>query len=369
MSVNHPLFGKLKYKEDGWRGRATLPLFAAVGRMPEAEPMTQAEAEQLEADMTDAIAQMRAAMQAKFGGVMDEMFAAIDQEMAKAETEPDEPDPREEERERRRAEREAKAAARLAKGLFPVRVADVREDGPSEQQEAAYSHLVANEQAVFDAVAQQVFESFEAYDAQDDLNDDAPEEIRTPADLAGQYAVMSVEICREHHDGTSYLVFGIDCPWEVEHGMYVVYHPAKPAAWTTYDGLYDLVESDEPVEEVEPTPEEELFWAVREGDDEKARQLIAAGVDINAGSDEGDDEPPLLFAVENLEPDFVRQLLKHGADPNVTKPGKKTTPLRLARRMYREYGFAPSKKDKLLGAMMAFAQEAAPEAMSELKGQ
>ena len=40
--MTHDLFGKLKYKDrdESWAGSAQLPLFAAIGMLPDPPPMT-----------------------------------------------------------------------------------------------------------------------------------------------------------------------------------------------------------------------------------------------------------------------------------------------------------------------------------------
>lgn len=104
-----------------------------------------------------------------------------------------------------------------------------------------------------------------------------------------------------------------------------------------------------------PSPHDELVEAVLNGDDVRARELAAAGVDINALAP--DEYPPLCMAVDQLAVEEVRRLLAFGADPNLGDPDEKQTPLGLARRLYREMGFGPARKrDALLDAMMALAR-------------
>lgn len=104
-----------------------------------------------------------------------------------------------------------------------------------------------------------------------------------------------------------------------------------------------------------PSPHDELVEAVLNGDEPRARELTAAGVDINALAP--DEYPPLCMAVDQLAVEEVRRLLAFGADPNLPDADEQQTPLGLAKRLYREMGFGPiRKRDALLDAMMALAR-------------
>ena len=78
------------------------------------------------------------------------------------------------------------------------------------------------------------------------------------------------------------------------------------------------------------------------GEEERARELIAAGADINAL--EPDEYPPLCMAVDQMEVAEVRRLLAYGANPNIADPEEKRTPLKMARRLYKEMGFGPAQE-------------------------
>ena len=125
---------------------------------------------------------------------------------------------------------------------------------------------------------------------------------------------------------------------------------------------------DDPEDEDEYalTPHDELVEAVLNGEEERARRLVAAGADINALAP--DEFPPLCMAVDQLEVDEVRRLLAFGADPNLADPDENKTPLKMAKRLYRDMGFAPSKKrDELFDAMMMLAREASGKQFDEMK--
>ena len=61
--------------------------------------------------------------------------------------------------------------------------------------------------------------------------------IESPDGLAGVAGFTGVEVTRQYKGTAAYLLFGVDCGWEPEHGMTVVCHPDRPATWTTIDAL------------------------------------------------------------------------------------------------------------------------------------
>jgi hypothetical protein len=115
-----------------------------------------------------------------------------------------------------------------------------------------------------------------------------------------------------------------------------------------------------------PTAHDELVEAVLNGETARAQELVAAGADINAL--EVDEYPPLCMAVDQMEVNEVRRLLAFGADPNIADPEERKTPLKLAKRLYKEMGFAPTRRsDPLLDAMLALARQESGRQSSEVK--
>ena len=145
--MTHDLFGKLKYKDgdESWAGSVRLPLFAAVGMLPDPPELTEEDAERMAAEIQAAMENMRQLMRERFGDRAEDAFAAGDEEAERGAENAEPPDPEDEERERRRAERRQKNAALLAKGRFPVRVAGPEQAGPTPAQEAAFRFLSENE--------------------------------------------------------------------------------------------------------------------------------------------------------------------------------------------------------------------------------
>ncbi|MHB9147950.1 MAG: ankyrin repeat domain-containing protein [Candidatus Amoebophilus sp.] len=72
-----------------------------------------------------------------------------------------------------------------------------------------------------------------------------------------------------------------------------------------------------------------LHWAIKRGDVEIARVLLAKRANVNIQDQDG--ETPLHWAVDNLQLDFVKLLMENGADPNA-KNNKGITPIRIASR-------------------------------------
>jgi len=115
-----------------------------------------------------------------------------------------------------------------------------------------------------------------------------------------------------------------------------------------------------------PTLHDELVEGVLAGDEERACELVSAGADINALAE--DEYPPLCLAVNQLDVGELRRLLGFGADPKLPDPDENATPLKMARRRYRDMGFASAaKNDDLFVAMMALAREETGKRFDDVK--
>jgi hypothetical protein len=209
-------------------------------------------------------------------------------------------------------------------GQFPVHVADPEHNGPSAEQEAAYRHLLENEETLAETVLNTLLGSLREADPSS--------EIKTSQEVVKASQLTSVEIAREHHHGMAYLVFHVDCNWEMEHGMNVVYHKDRPAAWTWDDGIDELLLSDQDVADAQlpPPPNQQLFEAIEANDAKRVADLRAQGHDIN---DVGPRRrAPLCEAVYRLDVELVKRLLAAGADPNL-RDRENQTPLQRAHEM------------------------------------
>ena len=137
----------------------------------------------------------------------------------------------------------------------------------------------------------------------------------------------------------------------------------------TYDSYGKLGATLDPADESEdylPTAHDELVEAVLNGETERARDLADSGADINAL--EADEYPPLCMAVDQMEVEEVRRLLDFGANPNIADPEERKTPLKLAKRLYKELGFSPARRnDPLLDAMLALARQESGKQSTEVK--
>ena len=215
-------------------------------------------------------------------------------------------------------------------GQFPVQVADPEHSGPSAEQEAAYRHLLENEETLAETVLNALLSSL-----RDPCYADPSYPcyaINTPEELVKVSQLTGVEIAREHHHGMAYLVFHVDCDWEVEHGMNVIYHKDRPAAWTWDDGIGDLLLSDQDVADAQlpPPPNQQLFEAIEANDAKRVAELRAQGHDIN---DVGPRRrAPLCEAVYRLDVGLIKRLLAAGADPNL-RDRENQTPLQRAHAM------------------------------------
>jgi len=259
-------------------------------------------------------------------------------------------------------------------GLLPGPAAPVRvlindpdKEGPTEHQEEAGKHLMAKAADVMRAVGDGLFKSYQDAYAQEDWRETCG---LTPAKSLADvedYELREVQIHLDHHKGVAFLAFFFEAAWGGDGDLYVVYHPNKPTQWVEPSALIDVIESDEPGEEFVPSPSQELVDAILEGNDKKAKALIAGGMSIN---DLAPDEcPPLWVAVSQMQPELVRRLLAYGADPALKDPSEKTTPLQSARKMYREMGFAPSTKKNDLADLMSMIPGAAGAQFAMLKTQ
>jgi hypothetical protein len=373
--MTHKLFGKLKYRErdEQWVGYAPLPCFASVGTRAQT-PITEEDANRLLGDMNALLDNMRNELRDKYGSQVDAAFAKWDAEAAEAipdDAFEDEPSPKQQEREQKRAERARKRAARLARGDFPVGIGAAINVPPSEKQEATFKFLVENEQMIFGAVLTELWDSFQGAYGQEYWRRMAGiKPAASVVELQGRFAITRVDLTRETRGGFAHLVFHIDSDWQDSHGLMVVYSPdTREIAWTAWDGLHELLESDDPAEQPEefvPTPHDLLLEAILTGDETRARELVASGADINALHPQ--EYPPLWIAVDQIEVEEVRRLLAFGANPNLINEDEQTTPLQHAQALHRDLDPAElEKQDALLEGILSIGAEGAKQQFETLR--
>ena len=135
-------------------------------------------------------------------------------------------------------------AGQRREGVLPLAIWDPTGRGPSLHQELAYRHLLDREADVFRAALAALFDSYREYTA-------SPlsglwerigrrfgvRPIESPEGLDAAAGFAGVEVASEHKGGAAYLLFSVNCDWEPEHGMMVVYQKDRPATWTTPDAL------------------------------------------------------------------------------------------------------------------------------------
>ncbi len=363
------LFGPLTYsrKDGAWSGRRLLPRFAAVAaRSAEKPPLDDAALQKLLGEAQQALDRKMEELRQKMGPAMDKLFPAM-QELMKNPPKPAPETPaerrkREAEEERERAEREV-AEERRRRGLFPFTVADPTGAGPTPEQTAAFRYLVENEAEVCQAVLEELYRSYQQYYEDERWRRicDLPE-IAAPAGITAAAHLLDVQVCRESADGVAHLVFGVDCDWEQEHGMCVVYRKDAGAHWSTFDSLYDLLSDGSDEENLGLPGNQELFQALQDNDQKRVQQLLAAGRDINAV---GQFPPPLCVAVQLMDVGLVRRLLAAGADPQL-KDFEGKTALQHARAMLRT--FAPKKADPMMEAVLEVAKQRLGSEKFDFKG-
>jgi hypothetical protein len=129
-------------------------------------------------------------------------------------------------------------------GRLPLILFDPVGTGPNPPQASAFRWLRDQEADVFRAVLGALFESYRTYTA-------SPlsgfwkwlgrclgvKPIESPEGLDAAAYFLELQVAREYKGDAAYLLFSVNCSWEPEHGMLVVYHKDRPATWTTPDAL------------------------------------------------------------------------------------------------------------------------------------
>jgi hypothetical protein len=370
----HELFGPLTYskKAGAWSGHRALPHFAAVAvRSAEKPPPDDKKLGKLLGEARQALDKKMDQLRKELGPGADQLFAAMQEQMQAGpddfgleEEDEDEAARRLGEAEREREQVAAEADERRRRqGLFPVRVDDPTGGGPTPEQEAAFRHLLENEAAVCEAVLGALYRSYRQYYEDEHWRRicDLPE-IHSPAGVTAAAHLLDVRVVRQSAEGVAHLLFEVDCDWEQEHGMGVVYRKDTGADWSTFDGLDELLGVEYGEEDFEAPGNQQLFQAVQANDQKKVRELLAAGHDVNAV---GQGVPPLCLAVQLLDAGLVSRLLAVGADPKL-KDFENKTALQHARAMLKS--FIPKKGDKVMEAAIALAPQRLGQARGDFKG-
>ena len=202
---------------------------------------------------------------------------------------------------------------RRAEGLTGVRLASPDREPLRPIQEATVRHLITNGATIRDAVFAAMTRSSTDY---------GPDE-----ETVARAKVCAITVHGDGLDGLAPIVFGIDCEWEQEHGIEVVYHPRIGAEWGSCGDTDFTAALPEFPPPPPPTPAEELVAAIYAGDAGQTQALLAAGARAYGGA--------LYHAIRERTVELVRQLLAAGADPN-HRDGFEGTPLEAARRALAE---------------------------------
>jgi hypothetical protein len=161
----------------------------------------------------------------------------------------------------------ADARHREVGAFFPVRIEAPPDASPTPAQEAAGRLLIEREDEVCRAILSELLASYRQYyeyeqgrfaailAAEPDEASRARREalqrryglpaIAGAESLTAIAHLLKVQIPRSQIEGVSPLIIPVDCDWEQEHGLFLVYHPTLGAEWTCFDGLHEYVSLDD----------------------------------------------------------------------------------------------------------------------------
>ena len=254
--MRHELFGDLIYERDleAWTGTMPLSRLIAFGqrRVRGDEPSIE-----------EMIADIRAGLDRATKRMNERPMPPIVERIRRIAEEPIESSGRipglsaEQEAFLDRAAERARADDRTREaGAFPIRIESPREAGPTPSQEAAGRLLIEREDEICRAVMGALFASYRLY-YEDEQSRFADERLRAkyglpaiarPEGLTAVAHLLHLWIPRLRIEGVAPLIFPVDCDWEAEHGMFVVYHSTLGVEWTTFDGLHDYELLDDEAE-------------------------------------------------------------------------------------------------------------------------
>lgn len=254
--MRHELFGNLTYEHDvgAWSGTVPLPRLIAFGRRTEAVDSPSIE---------EMVADIRGGLNRAMKRMRERPEPAVVERLRRAVEAPIEPGGRrggipglsaEQEAALDRAAERSRADDRCREaGAFPIRIEAPRDAEPTSAQEAACRFLMEHEDEVCRAVLGALFDSYRIYyeDEQGRIVDERLRAryglpaIATPEGLTVVAHLLHLWIPRLQIERVAPLILPVECDWEVEHGMFAVYHPALGADWTTFDGLHDYTLLDD----------------------------------------------------------------------------------------------------------------------------
>ena len=245
--MRHELFGELTYERDegAWSGTLPLHRLVAFGRRTARDD---------EPSVEELIIGIRDGLDRAMERMGERPMPPPVERLRKAAEQPIEPGGRipglSAEREAaldRAAERSREDDRRRGDGAFPIWIEAPRDAGPTHAQEAACRFLMERENEICQAVMNALFDSYRRYYA-DEQGRFANERLRalyglpeigTPDGLTAIAHLLHLWVPRLQIEGVAPLVFPVECDWEAEHGMFVVYHPSLGVEWTCFDGLHD----------------------------------------------------------------------------------------------------------------------------------
>jgi hypothetical protein len=119
-------------------------------------------------------------------------------------------------------------------GTVRLRIAAPSADPPTPPtpgQVAAYAYLLANEDAIRDALVAAIFEEYPKI-RQKVLRDGTADptaipELSSPGDLKDLVGLAVIHVLRVEKDGAAYAGFEFGCDWDEEHGLGVMMHRGR----------------------------------------------------------------------------------------------------------------------------------------------
>lgn len=257
------------------------------------------------------------------------------------------------------AREEAARKARYRQGVFPVVIEDPTNKGPSPEQERAFREFVEKERDVIAAIMKGILDQYrESRLGYPDWYKMLPEP-KTVADLRKMLRCTEFRVSEYHFKGIAYLCLIFDCVWSDDLG--VLWHQDHVVAVGDHETVADVPEADNFPGQGPLTPHQQLVEAVFAKDENKIKQLIAEGADINALAG---DYPPLQLAAESLDYDMVKRFLELGADPNLKNDEGMTA---LAAMMQMEKTMSLNQKSLIMRFMMRLAQWFNPKPFNEMR--
>jgi hypothetical protein len=115
---------------------------------------------------------------------------------------------------------------------------------PSSEQVAAYVHLTENDQAIRDAMLQDILDDYPQWRNDYGIDDEWMPEVTQPEEFRSLLLLWEVSISGDAKEGVAYVYFNLLPNWDIEHGMGAVVHKDRVVAVGDHDSIWDAIEQD-----------------------------------------------------------------------------------------------------------------------------